>query len=72
MRKFIWAAFILLPFVVKAQSRQGKFEQLGELLPTPKSYRTASGVRIRKVFEKGLILLISWFSRSCIRYSLSF
>lgn len=43
MNKFIWAAFLLLPFVVNAQTWQGKFEQLGDLLPTPNSYRTASG-----------------------------
>jgi hypothetical protein len=43
MNKIIWAAFLSLPFVVNAQSWQGKFEQLGDLLPTPNSYRTASG-----------------------------
>ncbi len=33
----------MLPFVVEAQNWQAKFEQLGELLPTANSYRTASG-----------------------------
>ncbi|RLD24088.1 MAG: M1 family peptidase, partial [Bacteroidetes bacterium] len=43
MKKIIWVAFLMLPFLVNAQNWQGKFEQLGDILPTPNSYRTASG-----------------------------
>ena len=43
MKVIIWAAFIMLPFVVNAQNWQGKFEQIDKLLPTPNNYRTASG-----------------------------
>jgi hypothetical protein len=43
MLKIYWAALIMLPFFVNGQSWQGKFEQLGSNLPTPNSYRTASG-----------------------------
>jgi hypothetical protein len=52
MKKFIWAAFLLLPFVVKAQNWQGKFEQLGDLLPSPNSYRTASGQPGHKYWQQ--------------------
>lgn len=52
MRKFIWAAFLLLPFVVNAQNWQGKFEQLGDLLPTANSYRSASGQPGHKYWQQ--------------------
>ena len=52
MRNLVWAAFIMLPFVVNAQSWQGKFEQLGDLLPTPNSYRTASGQPGHKYWQQ--------------------
>jgi hypothetical protein len=52
MKKFIWAAFLMLPFVVSAQSWQGKFEQLGDLLPTPNSYRTAAGQPGHKYWQQ--------------------
>lgn len=39
----LWAALIGLPFLVLGQNWQGKFEQLDNLLPSPNSYRTASG-----------------------------
>jgi peptidase M1-like protein len=42
MKRVFWAV-ILLPIIVNAQNWQGKFEQLGNLLPSPNSYRTASG-----------------------------
>ena len=37
----VWA--VLIAFSVNAQKWQGKFEQLGTTLPTPNTYRTASG-----------------------------
>lgn len=52
MKKFIWAAFLMLPFVVSAQSWQGKFEQLDDLLPTPNSYRTAAGQPGHKYWQQ--------------------
>jgi len=39
----IWVTALLLPFFIHGQSWQGKFEQLDNLLPSPNSYRTASG-----------------------------
>ncbi len=48
--KLLWAACFMLPFLVYGQNIsphksgwQGKFEQLGTLLPTPNKYRTAAG-----------------------------
>ncbi len=52
MRTLFWAAFVVLPFVVTAQNWQGKFEQLGDLLPTPNSYRTASGQPGHKYWQQ--------------------
>lgn len=36
-------ALFVLPYLGQAQGWEGKFEQLGTTLPTPNSYRTASG-----------------------------
>jgi hypothetical protein len=52
MKSFIWAAFLMLPFVVSAQNWQGKFEQLGDLLPTANSYRTSSGQPGHKYWQQ--------------------
>ena len=45
MRSILLYIFMLaLPLCTTAQTQwKGKFEQLGELLPTPNSYRTGSG-----------------------------
>jgi hypothetical protein len=45
MKKFFIAAFVLFAMQTNAQDKkwQGKFEQLDQLLPTPNSYRAASG-----------------------------
>lgn len=42
----IYIFIFLFPFILKGQTQnqwKGKFEQLGEALPTPNSYRTGSG-----------------------------
>jgi len=52
MKVFIWAALIMLPIVVNAQNWQGKFEQIDKLLPTPNSYRTASGQPGHKYWQQ--------------------
>ena len=59
MRKFIWAAFLMLPFIVNGQNWQGKFEQLGDLLPTPNSYRTAAGQPGHKYWQQQADYVIS-------------
>jgi hypothetical protein len=44
MKKGLIVALVLLPFLNYAQGKwEQKFEQLGTTLPTPNSYRTASG-----------------------------
>lgn len=45
MKKIIVSLFIVVSIAAHAQesSWKGKFEQLGEVLPTPNSYRSASG-----------------------------
>ena len=43
LKILVWAAVYLLPILVHGQSWDGKFEQIDQLLPTPNSYRTASG-----------------------------
>lgn len=43
MKRFIALVFALVCGAATAQNWQGKFEQLGEMLPTPNSYRTGSG-----------------------------
>src|SRR5687768_16312316 len=45
MKKIFIIALVAGSIVTKAQDKtwQGKFEQLGEVLPTPNSYRAASG-----------------------------
>lgn len=45
MIKYIFIALFCLSFVSQAQNEkwQGKFEQLGQILPTPNEYRTGSG-----------------------------
>jgi hypothetical protein len=52
MKKIIWVAFLMLPFLVNAQNWQSKFEQLGDRLPTPNSYRTASGQPGHKYWQQ--------------------
>jgi Peptidase family M1 domain len=52
MKIYLWAAFLMLPIMIKGQSWQGKFEQLGNLLPSPNSYRTASGQPGHKYWQQ--------------------
>ena len=59
MKVIIWAAFIMLPFVVNAQNWQGKFEQIDKLLPTPNNYRTASGRPGHKYWQQKADYLIN-------------
>lgn len=42
---FLFISTLLLPFIVNGQNgyNQNQFQQLGEILPTPNNYRTASG-----------------------------
>ena len=42
---FFFLSAVLLPFIVSGQNgyNQNQFQQLGEILPTPNNYRTASG-----------------------------
>ncbi|NEU08167.1 M1 family metallopeptidase [Flavihumibacter sp. R14] len=44
-RIFFFLSAVLLPFIVSGQNgyNQNQFQQLGETLPTPNNYRTASG-----------------------------
>src|ERR1700712_1230008 len=43
MKKIISFLFVLAAIPSFAQDWKGKFEQLGEMLPTPNSYRSSSG-----------------------------
>ncbi|MEQ8423491.1 MAG: M1 family metallopeptidase [Cyclobacteriaceae bacterium] len=45
MIKYITSLFVAISFLGSAQDQQwqGKFEQLGQILPTPNEYRTGSG-----------------------------
>ena len=43
MKKIVSLIFILAAIQTFAQNWKGKFEQLGEILPTPNSYRSSSG-----------------------------
>jgi len=52
IKKYLWVALLVLPFMVNGQSWQGKFEQLGDLLPTPNSYRTAAGAPGYKYWQQ--------------------
>ncbi|MEY3405112.1 MAG: hypothetical protein RL161_542 [Bacteroidota bacterium] len=58
MKKFLFLPLLMLVFCVKAQQPankpvwQGKFEQLGQLLPTPNEYRTGSGAPGPKYWQQ--------------------
>ncbi|MDH5599072.1 MAG: M1 family peptidase, partial [Cyclobacteriaceae bacterium] len=53
MKKLISTFFILSVLTVSAQEEWGKkFEQLGETLPTPNSYRTGSGAPGEKYWQQ--------------------
>ncbi len=43
MKKIFTLIFVLVSLQIFAQDWKGKFEQLGEMLPTPNSYRSSSG-----------------------------
>ena len=43
LRVLLPILILFLPFALAAQQWNGKFEQLGEMLPTPNGYRTGSG-----------------------------
>jgi len=52
MKRILWAAFVMLPFIVNGQQWQRKFEQLGDMLPTPNNYRTAAGKPGHKYWQQ--------------------
>jgi peptidase M1-like protein len=52
MKIYLWVTFLMLPIIIKGQTWQGKFEQMGNLLPTPNSYRTASGQPGNKYWQQ--------------------
>lgn len=43
LRALLPILILFLPVLLSAQQWNGKFEQLGEMLPTPNAYRTGSG-----------------------------
>jgi len=49
---FLWVTLANLSFAQQDAAWQGKFEQLGQTLPTPNEYRTGSGAPGPKYWQQ--------------------